>query len=552
MKGINLLEIMEVKKYLYMVLFVVLPVMVFLVGCAKTVKKEPEEEEGGVRIDSSYDAPKEIKSTEIEYFYCEFSNLTMMDKDTFLENKVYELKAVLEDGMVQGSYESYAGGEGKKDTFVAEVEFMDVLQKIVKNHNLAQNNGHVYKVSGLPDQFGALLQIEYESGERIYASNNQDNFLTIAVMEALDELFRMQLEESGKLAENMETGKTEVPKVLDVKVSKQFDIEHVNGRYVSIEYPLIELGYEENDGECQNGEVLRALEEALNDYNREEQDFHVGSRSVLRNAANNIEETGEEPLELYTTTDAYITRNDTKVLSFYTFTKHFEGWIRELYDWEARNFDIATGKNLEFKDVFTNLEEAAQIAAAEIRAAYPEQQFYDEMEELVFAGMKGNEDMIFALSYDCVHIFAKNQYLSADNIKGQHIVLAYSDYPELVKETYRETAKNWMMKLDYGVVYPLTPTMYFEMKPEYADDEVIWSTRVNGISREDIFYRSAPDCYLVCVEEQYYIYLRVPMGDTTLLTHIYQVTEEGVEFLGEVEGAMHEEVNYNPEHIRIY
>jgi hypothetical protein len=54
------------------------------------------------------------------------------------------------------------------------------------------------------------------------------------------------------------------------------------------------------------------------------------------------------------------------------------------------------------------------------------------------------------------------------------------------------------------------------------------------------------------VEEQYYIYLRVPMGDTTLLTHIYQVTEEGVEFLGEVEGAMHEEVNYNPEHIRIY
>ena len=33
-----------------MVLFVVLPVMVFLVGCAKTVKKEPEEEEGGVFV----------------------------------------------------------------------------------------------------------------------------------------------------------------------------------------------------------------------------------------------------------------------------------------------------------------------------------------------------------------------------------------------------------------------------------------------------------------------------------------------------------------------
>ena len=134
MKGIDLLEIMEVKKCLYVVLFVVLPVMIFFVGCAKKVKKEPEEEEGGVRINSSYDAPKEIKSSEIEYFYCEFSNLTMMDKDTFLENKVYELKAVLEDGTVQGSYESYAGGEGKKEIFVAKAEFMDSLQKIIKNH----------------------------------------------------------------------------------------------------------------------------------------------------------------------------------------------------------------------------------------------------------------------------------------------------------------------------------------------------------------------------------------------------------------------------------
>ena len=87
-------------------------------------------------------------------------------------DKVYELKAVLEDGTVQGSYESYAGSEGKKEIFVAEADFMESLQKIVKNHNLVQNNGHVYKVSGLPDQFGALLEIEYESGERIYASNN--------------------------------------------------------------------------------------------------------------------------------------------------------------------------------------------------------------------------------------------------------------------------------------------------------------------------------------------------------------------------------------------
>lgn len=539
-------------KRMIWLIFVALAAVIFLAGCSKLSKEETEEVDGGVRIDSSYDAPKKIKSTEIEYFYCEFSNLTMMDEDTFLENKVYKLKAVLEADKVQGSYETYAGGEGKKEPFVAEAEFMDVLQKIVKNHNLVQNNGHVYKVSGLPDQFGALLEVEYESGERIYASDNQDNFLTIAAIEALDELFRMQLEESGEIAADVEAEEAEIPQILDVTVSKQFDMENVNGRYVSIEYPLIELGYKESDSEWRNTEVSLALEEALDDYNKAEHDFHIGSRIVLRNAANNIEGTGEESLELYTTTDAYITRNDTKVLSFYTFTKHFEGWVRELYDWEARNFDAVTGKNLEFKDVFTDLEEAAQIVVAEIRAAYPEQQFYDEMEELVSTGMKGNENMIFALSHDCVHIFAKNQYLSAENTKGQHIVLAYSDYPALVKEAYRETAKDWMMKLDYGVIYPLTSTMYFEMNQEYADDEVIWSARVNGITKEERFYGYAPDCYLVCIEEQYYIYLRVPVGDVTILSHIYQVTEDGVEFLSEVEGAIHEEAGYNPERIRMY
>ena len=48
---------------------------------------------------------------------------------------------------------------------IIDDNIMDVLQKIVKNHNLVQNNGHVYKVSGLPDQFGAWLEVEYESGE---------------------------------------------------------------------------------------------------------------------------------------------------------------------------------------------------------------------------------------------------------------------------------------------------------------------------------------------------------------------------------------------------
>ena len=264
-------------------------------------------------------------------------------------------------------------------------------------------------------------------------------------------------------------------------------------------------------------------------YNKEEWDFHVGSRNVLRNAAESLEGDNEAYRELYTYTDAYVTRNDTNVLSFYTFTRHYEGWIKELYDWETRNFNVKTGKVLSFEDVFVDLENLAEVVAAEMKAAYPKQQFFDNMEQLVREGMLANEEILFALSYDCVHIFSENQYLSHENIKGQRIILNYSDYPEIVKEEYRTSAENWMVKLDFDMEHPLIQELKLQMDWEHT-----------------------PEGYLMCVKDQQYIYLRVPMGDVTLLTYIYKITENGAVFVGEVSGAMHDEANYHPEYMKMY
>ena len=495
--------------------------MIIVVGCQKTSEQDTDDIDGGVRINTSYDAPKEIESTEIHSFYCEFSNLTMMNEDTFLKNKVYQLEACIKDGIVQGSYKIYGGGESQEESFVTEARFLDEIQKIIEVHNLAENNGLSYMVSGLPDQFGAVLKVEYESGESIYASHNQDNFIPMGAMEALDFLFRKQFEE--------ESDENEVPKTLDLTVSEQFSMEQINGRYVTIECPVLELGYETPNGNWVNTDGFPALEEALNMYNKEEWDFHVGSRSVLRNAAENLEEDNEAYRELYTYTDAYVTRNDTNVFSFYTFTRHYEGWVKELWDWETRNFDVKTGKLLTFEDVFNDLEKLTEIVTAEMKAAYPEQQFLDDMELLVHEGLQENEGILFALSYDGVHIFSENQYLSYENIKGQHIVLNYSDYPELVKEEYWTSAKNWMVKLDFDMEHPLIQDLQSQLDWEYVSEG-----------------------YLICTGDQQYIYLRVPRGDVTLLTYIYKVRGNDMVFVGEVDGAMHEEANYNPECMKMY
>lgn len=508
------------RRMIWLIIIALIAMAIF-VGCQKTSEQDTDDIDGGVRINNNYDAPKKIESTEIKSFYCEFSNLTMMNEDTFLKNRVYQLEACLKDGIVQGSYKIYGSGESQEEIFEAETDFLTDVQKIIEEHNLVENNGLSYMVSGLPEQFGAVLEVEYESGECIYASHNQDNFLSIEAMEALDLLFRKQFEVADE--------ECDIPKTIDLTVSKQHSMEHINGRYVTIECPVLELGYEAPNGNWENTDGYPALEEALNVYNKEEWDFHVGSRITLRSAAESLEGDDETYRELYTYTDAYVTRNDTKVLSFYTFTRHYEGWIKELYDWETRNIDVKTGRILSFEDVFSDLDELAEVIAAEIKVSYPEQQFLDDMELLVRDGMQGNKGLLFALSYDCVHIFAENQYLSHENIKGQHIILKYSDYPEIVKEDYRTRTENWMVKLDFDMEHQLIQELRSQMDWEYI-----------------------PECYLICMGEQYYIYLRVPMGDVTLLTYIYKVVEDGVVFIGKVDGAMHDEANYNPECMKMY
>ena len=117
-------------KRMIWLIFIALTIMVIAVGCQKTPEQGTDDIDGGVRINTGYDAPKEIKSTEIHSFYCEFSNLTMMNEDTFLKNRVYQLEAFLKEGIVQGSYKIYGGGESQEETFVTKRIFWKKYRKL--------------------------------------------------------------------------------------------------------------------------------------------------------------------------------------------------------------------------------------------------------------------------------------------------------------------------------------------------------------------------------------------------------------------------------------
>ena len=155
-------------------------------------KRNTTPPDGGINKRINRDAPKTIASENIIAFDCVFSTVAIAD-DIPVEHGIYTLSARLKDGAVRGEYKMltrFAGGEEFR--FRASHAFLRKVQRIVSTYNFAKFNGEEYYVSGLPDMYGAKVSIVYASGERIYASDNQSNFLPI---EALIELVRLFLTE---------------------------------------------------------------------------------------------------------------------------------------------------------------------------------------------------------------------------------------------------------------------------------------------------------------------------------------------------------------------
>ena len=157
-------------------------------------KMDMIDEDGKFIKTVNVNAPKIIKPTQIVIFECEFSTPALLDLDADIGNCIYILEARLENEFVNGSFHHHSrDGKNVDDKFKAEQSFMERLQRIIEEHSLAKYNGLCVEVKGLPDMYGAKLRVDYASGERIYTSNNQDNFLSVNAMKAMLRLFLKQL-----------------------------------------------------------------------------------------------------------------------------------------------------------------------------------------------------------------------------------------------------------------------------------------------------------------------------------------------------------------------
>lgn len=164
-----------------------------LTGCGLP-DSETDVIDGGVRTyNSGEDSQKVIESTEIVSFKCELSLMNIvLEEEPELAGRIYTLDAEAVNGTVKCKIDWYGRDSSSvPKEFIADTAFMTKLQAIVEKYDFAQYNGYESVISGLPHMYGAKLDIIYESGESIYAYDNQDCFISFDAITELVELFNI-------------------------------------------------------------------------------------------------------------------------------------------------------------------------------------------------------------------------------------------------------------------------------------------------------------------------------------------------------------------------
>ena len=136
---------------------------------------------GGI-IDNSYDAPTVIKSKEITSFYTHFYRFD--DSEIDCTSYEYKIKADGDSFKLIVSHPQAAECE-------ITTEELSGLDKILKEKDVAKDNGKDRITSGLPPEFSPMtIKADYKSGEKLYVreNNNPQSELTEELVRYFNEI----------------------------------------------------------------------------------------------------------------------------------------------------------------------------------------------------------------------------------------------------------------------------------------------------------------------------------------------------------------------------
>ena len=119
-------------------------------------------------------APKVIVSREIVWLSCDCSFRTVAEPVPPYEY-IAAFAAKVDDGVLAGyiARDFHRSAETLHRLGVVSDAVLADLAAIVEKYDFARSNGRCHSTSGLPENFGGSLSVDYASGESIYFSDNQ-------------------------------------------------------------------------------------------------------------------------------------------------------------------------------------------------------------------------------------------------------------------------------------------------------------------------------------------------------------------------------------------
>ncbi|MCR4890908.1 MAG: DUF4163 domain-containing protein [Lachnospiraceae bacterium] len=335
--------------------------------------------------------------------------------------------------------------------------------------------------------------------------------------------------------------------VLDVVNSPVSELEYVGDMYIEYRYPALTLGYYSiADGEMVTDSAHAGLAKSLDSYNKKVKALCEEEKKSLAEMAEDAQADGASFAQFTLTYDAYVTRADMKAMSFYEQSYEFAGGAHGSSAWTTHNYDSETGSELGFKDVFTDVDSLPALFADGFRSAYSDMTFDSNIEDRIRQSIEtGDEQILFSLSYGCVHIFAQDYFLTS-HTGGQKITLSYSDYPDLVKKEWQTEPDEWILPLNYYSDY-MIDNKRVSMDWEYTGvDDVDWNFSVNGNKHNEKFFAYQPNCYLVKAKGLSLLYLRIPVGDVSMISNVYEITNTDLKLIEQIDYAPYSKFSLNP------
>lgn len=305
---------------------------------------------------------------------------------------------------------------------------------------------------------------------------------------------------------------------------------------VSVKYPSIEIG-EYADGQFVRSEEYAGLASAIDKYNKEIKDSTVEtadgyadlakqdmaqnrSASVDSDEYGGYDATYMDDMYYSNEVTASVTRSDSVAFSILNTNYSFAGGAHPYTGYTTYNYDSATGKELNLKDVLNDPESFPKQFITELEKQYsyfkdsylvddPEQTISDMLD-----GKKDSGEIQWTFGSDGITVFVSPYDLAPYAVGPAFVHMTYNDYPDLVKAEYQGYPDNYGIAVtpdeavtltwDDGTVKTLTISQMPDQDNTYYNYLSIKLDNSTYQDPEDLYY--SYDLYIVKNDGKYYLY----------------------------------------------